>query len=81
MTWNLVRPGVRTSSLEHTQVSKEISLDPKTNPKCKECQSIDIDYNFKKTFGCLVCNKRKNEVQSADKDRMQGGVFRLDLVH
>ena len=32
------------------------------NPKCKECQSIDIDYNFKKTFGCLVCNKCKNDL-------------------
>lgn len=27
------------------------------NPKCKECQPIDIEYNFKKTFGRLVCNK------------------------
>ena len=41
---------------------KEISLDPKMNPKCKECQSIDIDHNFKKTFGCSVCNKCKNDL-------------------
>ena len=32
------------------------------NPKCKECQSIDIDHNFKKTFGCLVCNKCKSDL-------------------
>ena len=32
------------------------------NPKCKVCQSIDIDHNFKKTFGCLVCNKCKNDL-------------------
>lgn len=32
------------------------------NPKCKECQSIDIDHNFKKTFGCSVCNKCKNDL-------------------
>jgi DNA-repair protein complementing XP-A cells len=42
-------------------VSKEISLDPEMNPKCKECRSIDIDHDFKKTFGCLVCNKCKND--------------------
>ena len=32
------------------------------NPKCEECRSIDIDYNFKKTFGCVVCNKCKNDL-------------------
>jgi hypothetical protein len=32
------------------------------NPKCKECRSIDIDHNFKKTFGCVVCNKCKNDL-------------------
>ncbi|KIM84524.1 hypothetical protein PILCRDRAFT_818087 [Piloderma croceum F 1598] len=36
-------------------------LDPKLNPKCKECQSMDIDQTFKKVFGCLICNKCKNE--------------------
>ncbi|KAG0703122.1 hypothetical protein DFH29DRAFT_803988 [Suillus ampliporus] len=36
-------------------------LDPNLNPKCKECQSVDIDYTFKKIFGCLVCNKCKDE--------------------
>ncbi|KAJ8596481.1 hypothetical protein M405DRAFT_726158 [Rhizopogon salebrosus TDB-379] len=38
-----------------------IYLDSNLNPKCKECQSIDIDYTFKKIFGCLVCNKCKDE--------------------
>ncbi|KIK98512.1 hypothetical protein PAXRUDRAFT_134077 [Paxillus rubicundulus Ve08.2h10] len=36
-------------------------LDPSLNPKCKECNTIDIDYTFKKIFGCLVCNKCKDE--------------------
>ncbi|KAG1773068.1 thioesterase-like superfamily-domain-containing protein [Suillus occidentalis] len=36
-------------------------LDPSLNPKCRECQSIDIDYTYKKIFGCLVCNKCKDE--------------------
>ncbi|EED78440.1 predicted protein, partial [Postia placenta Mad-698-R] len=36
-------------------------LDPKLNPKCNECQSVDIDQTYKKVFGCLVCNKCKNE--------------------
>lgn len=31
------------------------------NPKCKECKTIDIDHNFRKTFSCLVCNKCKND--------------------
>ena len=43
-------------------MSEEISLDPKMNPKCNECKSIDIDHDFKKTFGCLVCNKCKNDL-------------------
>ncbi|TFY61472.1 hypothetical protein EVJ58_g4490 [Rhodofomes roseus] len=36
-------------------------LDPSLNPKCVECQSIDIDQTYKKVFGCLVCNRCKNE--------------------
>ncbi|KZP32226.1 hypothetical protein FIBSPDRAFT_916452 [Athelia psychrophila] len=38
-----------------------IFLDPSLNPKCSECRSIDIDQEYKKVFGCLVCNKCKNE--------------------
>ncbi|KAF8058267.1 hypothetical protein FPV67DRAFT_1565744 [Lyophyllum atratum] len=36
-------------------------LDPALNPKCKECQSMDLDQTFKKVFGCLVCKKCQNE--------------------
>ncbi|KAG6866824.1 hypothetical protein C0991_008760 [Blastosporella zonata] len=36
-------------------------LDPSLNPKCVECQSMDIDQTFKKVFGCLVCKKCQNE--------------------
>ncbi|KAI8995368.1 thioesterase-like superfamily-domain-containing protein [Trametes punicea] len=38
-----------------------IMLDPNLNPRCKECNSMDIDQTYKKVFGCLVCNKCKNE--------------------
>ncbi len=36
-------------------------LDPKLNPRCNECNSLDIDQTFRKVFRCLVCNKCKNE--------------------
>ena len=36
-------------------------LDPSLNPKCKECNTVNIDYTFKKIFGCLVCNKCKDQ--------------------
>ncbi|KAF8559325.1 hypothetical protein OG21DRAFT_1402879 [Imleria badia] len=36
-------------------------LDPSLNPKCKECNTVDIDFTFKKIFGCLVCNKCKDQ--------------------
>jgi len=36
-------------------------LDQGLNPKCQECQSVDIDQTYKKVFRCLVCNKCKNE--------------------
>ncbi|KAH9853134.1 thioesterase-like superfamily-domain-containing protein [Lenzites betulinus] len=38
-----------------------IYLDPKLNPRCKDCNSMDVDQTYKKVFGCLVCNKCKNE--------------------
>ncbi|KAJ7462707.1 thioesterase-like superfamily-domain-containing protein [Mycena galericulata] len=38
-----------------------VYLDPSLNPKCRECQSMSIDYNYKKTFGCLVCKTCQNE--------------------
>ncbi|TFK41346.1 thioesterase-like superfamily-domain-containing protein [Crucibulum laeve] len=37
-------------------------LDPAMNPKCKECESMDIDQTFKKVFRCLVCKKCQNEI-------------------
>ncbi|KAF9243880.1 hypothetical protein BU15DRAFT_42824 [Melanogaster broomeanus] len=38
-----------------------LHLDPSLNPKCKECNTVDIDYTFKQIFGCIVCNKCKDE--------------------
>jgi hypothetical protein len=38
-----------------------VYLDPSLNPKCKECDSIDIDHLFKRVFGLLVCEKCKAE--------------------
>jgi len=38
-----------------------VYLDPALNPKCRECQSISIDHNYRKTFGCLVCKTCQNE--------------------
>jgi len=36
-------------------------LDPARNPKCHECQTIDIDQTFRKIFGCLVCKRCQND--------------------
>lgn len=36
-------------------------LDPALNPKCKECQTVDIDPSFLRGFNCLVCKKCQNE--------------------
>ncbi|KAJ7919114.1 hypothetical protein B0H13DRAFT_2230997 [Mycena leptocephala] len=38
-----------------------VFLDPALNPKCRECQSISIDHNYRKTFGCLVCKTCQND--------------------
>ncbi|KAA1468552.1 hypothetical protein DENSPDRAFT_857377 [Dentipellis sp. KUC8613] len=38
-----------------------IYLDPRQNPKCIECGSVDIDQTYRKIFRCLVCNRCKNE--------------------
>jgi len=32
-----------------------ISLDPAANPTCYDCGTIEIDYDFFKTFACRVC--------------------------
>ncbi|KAJ7130040.1 XPA protein C-terminus-domain-containing protein [Mycena crocata] len=38
-----------------------VYLDPALNPKCRECQSMSIDHEYRKTFGCLVCKACQNE--------------------
>jgi DNA-repair protein complementing XP-A cells len=38
-----------------------IYLDPSRNPKCHECQSMDIDQMYRKVFRCLVCKTCRNE--------------------
>ncbi|CAL1696436.1 unnamed protein product [Somion occarium] len=38
-----------------------IFLESERNPKCQECGTVDIDQTYRKVFGCLVCNKCKNE--------------------
>jgi len=42
-------------------VDPPINIELDKNPKCAECDSIDIDQQFKKIFGVLVCHKCKNE--------------------
>jgi DNA-repair protein complementing XP-A cells len=32
------------------------------NPKCRECESIDLDQTYLKVLGCMVCHKCKNEL-------------------
>ncbi|CAG8583969.1 4972_t:CDS:2 [Paraglomus brasilianum] len=36
-----------------------LSIDPAENPTCKECGSMEIDYNWKQVFGVCVCQKCK----------------------
>ncbi|KAF8168292.1 thioesterase-like superfamily-domain-containing protein [Crassisporium funariophilum] len=36
-------------------------LDPALNPKCQECQTMDIDPTFLKVFKCRVCKTCQNE--------------------
>ncbi|KAH8835403.1 XPA protein C-terminus-domain-containing protein [Flagelloscypha sp. PMI_526] len=38
-----------------------VYLDPSLNPKCRECEKIDIDATMRKVFGCLVCRSCQNE--------------------
>ncbi|KAJ3718329.1 HotDog domain-containing protein [Lentinula raphanica] len=38
-----------------------ILLEQDKNPKCQECQTIDIDHTYKKVFGCLVCKRCTKE--------------------
>ncbi|GLB36417.1 putative XPA protein C-terminus [Lyophyllum shimeji] len=36
-------------------------LDPALNPKCRECNSMDIDQTFRRVFRCLICKKCENQ--------------------
>ncbi|KAJ3797816.1 hypothetical protein GGU11DRAFT_816274 [Lentinula aff. detonsa] len=38
-----------------------ILLELDKNPKCQECQTIDIDHTYKNVFGCLVCKRCTKE--------------------
>jgi DNA-repair protein complementing XP-A cells len=38
-----------------------IYLEAGRNPKCHDCDSMDIDQMYRKVFRCLVCNKCRNE--------------------
>ena len=38
-----------------------IYLEASRNPKCHDCDSVDIDQMYRKVFRCLVCNKCRNE--------------------
>lgn len=58
--WNLVSAG-RNVWVQAAETGVAIYLDPKLNPRCKDCNSMDVDQTYKKVFGCLVCNKCKNE--------------------
>ncbi|KIK71319.1 hypothetical protein GYMLUDRAFT_235654 [Collybiopsis luxurians FD-317 M1] len=42
-------------------VEPPINLELDKNPKCQECQTIDIDHMYKKVFGCLVCKRCTKE--------------------
>lgn len=38
-----------------------IVLDSTQSLKCRDCNSLDIDHQFRKVFRCLVCKKCQNE--------------------
>jgi DNA-repair protein complementing XP-A cells len=39
-----------------------INIALEKNPKCRECESLDLDQTYRKVFGCLVCNKCKTDL-------------------
>ncbi|KAJ8327321.1 DNA repair protein rad14 [Batrachochytrium dendrobatidis] len=50
----------KSNTLNETPTSiydHQIHPDPKENPQCSKCKSIDIDYNYEKHFKELVCRK------------------------
>ncbi|KAF9073828.1 HotDog domain-containing protein [Rhodocollybia butyracea] len=38
-----------------------INLDLDKNPKCQDCETIDIDHTYRKVFGCIVCKRCTKE--------------------
>ncbi|KAI9138502.1 XPA protein C-terminus-domain-containing protein, partial [Paraphysoderma sedebokerense] len=52
--------GRKIMKLERTFVQDPpISLDPADNPKCRECNSVDLDHQIRKCFNVLVCKPCK----------------------
>ncbi|ORX47278.1 DNA repair protein [Piromyces finnis] len=41
---------------------RPINLDLDKNPKCKECDSLDIDYNYLDNFNILVCKSCRSKM-------------------
>ncbi|KAG8858731.1 hypothetical protein FRB96_004868 [Tulasnella sp. 330] len=64
------RPGIdeeerkRLKARERERMKQNLDppmyLDPTLNPKCSECNSMDIDHTFKNIFKVLICNKCKD---------------------
>ncbi|GBC04078.1 hypothetical protein RclHR1_00550023 [Rhizophagus clarus] len=46
---------------EFEALEPSMSLDPAENPKCKDCDSIELDNLFRKTFGVCVCKGCKEK--------------------
>ena len=38
-----------------------VLADDKTRKKCRECDSVEIDFVWEEVFGCAVCNKCKEK--------------------
>ncbi|KAK9464988.1 XPA protein C-terminus-domain-containing protein [Lipomyces arxii] len=47
-------------SKQKVVLEPERAINPDDNPKCFECQSLDLDFEFLKIFGCRVCRACKN---------------------
>ncbi|KAG6837037.1 hypothetical protein H0H93_015900 [Arthromyces matolae] len=64
---NEIDEEVRRKEKERERQRARQNLDPPMhlerdrNPKCRECQSVDIDQIFKKVFNCQVCKKCQND--------------------
>jgi DNA-repair protein complementing XP-A cells len=56
----LFHPTLRCGTLMEIAATA-IYLDASRNPKCHDCDSVDLDQMYRKVFKCLVCNKCRNE--------------------